>query len=216
MARDFSSGNNLGTANNGTSVSTTPLTMLAWVSIDNNNNVFRDIIILDNGTETAYHWLYTQNGLTVVAATDSGGVEVGATKGTLTAAAWGHAGGVWGSTASRIAYCNGAAGTANTTNKTPTGLDTVWIGRGVSSTTDAMDGKIANVGMWDIALNADEVAGFAAGQHPYSGRRYGLKSFWPLNGDASPEIDLIGGISLTLTGSPPKFDSKPLRGGFDQ
>jgi hypothetical protein len=61
--------------------------------------------------------------------------------------------------------------------------------------------NIAEVGVWDIAMTAAEVAVLTAGYSPLAVRPDRLRRYYPLVGQAT-EIDPVGGASLTTVGSP--------------
>lgn len=77
---------------------------------------------------------------------------------------WHHAAGVFASTSSRLAYFNGSTGTINTETRTPTGINRINIGARYNTTLGAyFVGSIAEVGVWNAALTADEIASLAKG-----------------------------------------------------
>ena len=62
-------------------------------------------------------------------------------------------------------------------------------------------GSICEVGYWDVALTDDEVLLLSRGFSPTFVRPANLIAYYPLLGRTSPEIDLVGGFNLTLTGT---------------
>ena len=62
------------------------------------------------------------------------------------------------------------------------------------------DGRVAEVGFWKRILTSDERALLAKGGSPLAlpGSRV---AYWPLIGRFSPEIDVVGGFDLTVTGA---------------
>src|SRR3990167_536919 len=62
------------------------------------------------------------------------------------------------------------------------------------------DGRVAEVGFWKRILTSDERALLAKGGSPLAlpGSRL---AYWPLIGRFSPEIDVVGGFDLTVTGA---------------
>jgi hypothetical protein len=73
------------------------------------------------------------------------------------------------------------------------------IGSGVGN----RDFDIAEYGIWDVALDADEITALANGFAPTFIRRSALKFYTPfIRGDSSSdEIDEVGGLSLTAFGT---------------
>lgn len=55
--------------------------------------------------------------------------------------------------------------------------------------------------VWDVALTAAEVASLSKGFAPSLIRPGSLVNYWPIIGRYSPEIDVMGGGGLTLTGT---------------
>jgi hypothetical protein len=77
-----------------------------------------------------------------------------------------------------------------------------------------MNGRIAEAGIWNVALSDREVAALASGVHPARMRPDALVAYWPLWGDDSPELDWhpSGGTRypMTLTGTPTKANHAPI------
>jgi hypothetical protein len=125
---------------------------------------------------------------------------------------WAHACGVFTSTTSRAVYINGGSAGTNVQSSTPTGLNQVEIGR-VDGTSPGsyMEGRIAEAGLWNVALDVNEIAALARGISPRSVRPGSLVGYWPIWGIHSPEIDLVpAGRTLTVTGTS-KADHAPVQ-----
>lgn len=75
-------------------------------------------------------------------------------------------------------------------------LDIAFLASGASN---AMSGDIAEIGIWNVALDAGERGALAKGVSPLLARRAGLFSYIPLIGKYSPEIDLITGLTGTVS-----------------
>lgn len=124
-----------------------------------------------------------------------------------TLGAWNHAAGVFTNNSSRSAFLNGANKVTETTTVTPNvaGL-TTYIGHNAYDA-NYLNGLLAEVGVWDVALSDDEVAALAKGFCPLLIRPQSLIAYWPLFGNQSPEPDRWKNrYDLTLTGSPAKAD----------
>lgn len=84
-----------------------------------------------------------------------------------TTGAWHTAFAEFTSQSSRTAYLDGVAGTAETSNIAPSGLEDTLIGVGATSTVGSyygpLNGCIAHAAIWDIALSSSEKAALAAG-----------------------------------------------------
>lgn len=116
---------------------------------------------------------------------------------------WTHIAGVYASSSSRVAWVNGVAKATNTTAVTITGIDRVLIGARVNASAVGlyMDGDLAEVAVWNVALTQAEIASLAAGFKPSRIRPQSLVFYAPLMGQASPEQNLEG-TPVTLTNTP--------------
>ncbi len=54
--------------------------------------------------------------------------------------------------------------------------------------------------IWNVALTDSEIATLAEGVSPLRVRRDALVYYCPIGGQ-SPEIDIIGGVNMTVTGT---------------
>ena len=62
-----------------------------------------------------------------------------------------------------------------------------------------MDGQLAEAAIWNAVLDASELAALTKGFSPPMIRPASLAAYWPLIGNASPEIELRGGAEATVT-----------------
>lgn len=155
------------------------------------------------------------NASSQVTATQSDTSNTNASANTTTQAnatnTWYHLGGGFTSNTSRTAYLNGAAGSANTTSITFTAPDTVRVGARVASSAvgNYADGRICQLGVWNVVLSADEWLALAAGASPLSIRPENLVAYIPLleDGDA---CDWVGGGVLTPTNAPTRADHQAI------
>ena len=112
--------------------------------------------------------------------------------GTYTQNVWQHCVGVWPSNSSRTSYLNGVESTTGslTINTSP-----LIIYVGVSGgNSDFYQGQIAEVGIWNAALTAAEIASLAKGMTCDKIRPQSLVSYAPLVRDL---IDQKGGLTIT-------------------
>ena len=115
---------------------------------------------------------------------------------------WTHSAMVEASSSSRTCYVNGTAATANTTNKTPTGIDTVVLGRLERATpTHYFGGDLAEFAIWNIALSGANISSLAAGANPQAIENANLVAYWTITGTTSPEVDVIAAYELAVTGT---------------
>ena len=102
---------------------------------------------------------------------------------------------VYTSNSNRLIYLNGTAGTANTTSFTPLNLNRCGIGCTARDTPASIfTGQIAEVGIWNVALTADEAASLARGMTCDKVRPQSLVFYAPLVRDL---IDYKGGLTIT-------------------
>jgi hypothetical protein len=119
-----------------------------------------------------------------------------------------------GSTAQKI-YVTTAGGSTTTASANPgtSGLfsttDGPRIGYDIEQgpvNSNFLNGSVADCGLWNVELTAQEVAGLATGARPSQIRTANVVGWWPLGGIQSPEPDLSGNAGNgTLTGTAPDF-----------
>ena len=165
MAYDFVAASTQNLITSSTPVTGTPLTLACWALKDLTSN--RGLVYLANSTDGANNYigiLTSDTDLVNINITSSTASSFSGGVGTAATGTWFHAAGVFTSSTSRRAYADGVAGSNVTTNVTPTGIDRIGIGARVRSTIDQYhDGLIAEVGIWNVALNAAEIASLADG-----------------------------------------------------
>jgi hypothetical protein len=129
------------------------------------------------------------------------GFQFAASTADWTVNAWHHIAGVWTATNSRAAFLNGGNKGTDIVDVTPVNLNVTSIGRvGDSTPVDYMDGRIAEVGIWDVALTDAEIAILAAGFSPLFIRPQNLVAYWPLIRDE--DQDRVGGYGFTAYNTP--------------
>ena len=110
---------------------------------------------------------------------------------------WDHVCNVYNSSTSRYAYINGVASSENTTDvgsqDTATGLQ---VGARITSSAagNYAGGDIAEVGIWNVALTADEIASLADGMTCDKVRPQSLVFYAPLVRELQ---DVKGGLTIT-------------------
>ena len=74
-----------------------------------------------------------------------------------------------------------------------------------------MNGRIAEVGFWSVSLSDAEVTALVRGVSPLMVRPGSLLGYWPVYGQASPEIDLSPSHApMTLEGTAPLANHAPV------
>ena len=179
-----------------------PFTMAAWANFDSvsaNNH----IISIAAGSDATYFGLRGLDTANIGALSfdGSGGIQAISTTST-SAATWHHTVGVYVSTTERSVFLDGGGKKTETTLDTPTTPTEVAIGVSADSTPIYfMSGSVAHAAIWNVELTDAEIATLATGVSPLLVRPASLVGYWPLHGNSSPEIDVIGGNGLTLTGT---------------
>lgn len=107
-----------------------------------------------------------------------------------------HGAGVFSGTSSRTAYLNGVAATADTTLTRVQTVSQMTIGSRFVNNANGLyfTGWIAEVGIWNVALTAAEIASLAAGFACSKVRPQSLVFYAPLVRDL---IDARGGLTIT-------------------
>lgn len=191
-------------------VTAAPLTMAAWAKTSILATAQNIIGLFKSTAATDLDQFIVRVGVgnNIIARTgDAASVNSSTSSGTITANTWFHAGGVFASATSRIAYLNGVAATADTTSRTPSGIDRTSIGNQDNTAQGkawgiAGIGDIAEAAVWNVALTAGEMAALAAGTNPRQIRPANLVGYWPLFGHYAPENNLADpSKTLTLVGT---------------
>ena len=192
MAYDFNGTNQF--LEVGSAVVNRPCTMAVWAYLDN-VILARDLVSVSSKTQLAVLRLNV-NG-TQYRIADQGNVNAVANGGIVSANVWNHYAGVFASGSSRTPYTNGVAGAENTTTVaaiTPTFTNIGAFYAGTATAIQLMDGLIAEVGIWNSALTAAEIASLAKGMTPDKIRPQNLVFYAPLVRNL---IDQKGGLALT-------------------
>jgi hypothetical protein len=178
----------------GSAVVNRPCTMAAWGYLDSTINP-KDIVSVSSKTTLSVLRLnVTAAQYRIV---DQGNVNAIANGGIVTANVWNHYGGVFSSGTSRTPYTNGVAGAENTTSVaaiTPTVTNIGAFYLGTSIPIQFFDGRLAEVGIWNVALTAAEMASLAKGITCDKIRPQSLVFYAPLVRDL---IDQKGGLTIT-------------------
>ena len=210
MARDFIRGSSQYLIRTSfTPLSAYPYSISLWFQSDD-TTVNQALFSLNSGADTEQIILRAQGasvGDPLIFRTTTGGVDADASTSTgFSGGVWNHAFALGTNSTSRTVYLNNAGSATSTASSAfPTGLSQANVG---SNPTPSlyMDGRLAEIGIWNVALDADELAALAAAVSPMKIRPASLVAYWPLIGRYSPEIELKGGADLTLTNSPGNGD----------
>ncbi|QDP48630.1 MAG: putative concanavalin A-like lectin/glucanases superfamily protein [Prokaryotic dsDNA virus sp.] len=176
------------------SITDYPITMACWVKPDSISDWDGLIAIGKSGVANHFIGLSLKTDATVRALSRAAGGAKDSGVGSYTAGNWHHAAGVWASDSSRIAYLDGTAGTEETTARQPSGINRLVIGEWAGNQGRPLDGFIAEVAIWNVALTASEIAILADGFTANQVRPHSLISYYPMVRDY---IDVMGNNLVT-------------------
>lgn len=210
MARDFVSASSQFLQNSAgtTPITGYPATIVAWVNTDSSTATQCIAGVFLAGTHHSMCLQLSSSGGTLRAfGTVRNGVAFQHSISTNVCATgtWSSVVGRFTSNTDRTVVLNGdiANQGSNTNDNTPAGFTVSEIGRYGATTASPMEGRIAEVAMYEGHSFTDaEVAAFHAGYSPACIRPENLAAYWPIIGRFSPEIDLYGGFDMTLNNTP--------------
>jgi hypothetical protein len=214
MARVFVAGSSQYLVNSNAVVGAFPMTMACWAYSNNITTNYMLMSLGDKDTDLDYMYIAMRGAIAgdpVRFALFN--QQVGAdyteyeTSNGFSATTWHHVAGVAPDFENAIAYLDGdPAGAYNFQTARPwPEIDSTALGVLIrSSITGYLDGRMAEAAIWSAALTAAELAILAEGYSPLMVRPQSLVAYWPLMGNLSPEIDIVGGYDMTLTNAPTK------------
>jgi hypothetical protein len=196
-------------------ISAYPYTISAWVNSDD-ANVNQSIFAVEEAGTTNQIILQLVNGSLAPRLWTKGTGGSFATAGAgFSPNTWNHVCGVAASSTSRTVYANAANPGTDTTAVTLGAMANTYIGRlnNGGSPTWYMSGMIAEVALWNVALNLDEIVALSKKFSPRLIRPSALVGYWRLFGIDSPEKDWTkSGSDFTVTNGPTKADHIPIIG----
>lgn len=181
-------------------VTATPFTMAAWfyalgvvdryclVGLTNEGEYDNWLLCAEGGSDQVFAYV---NGTSAGAGTST----------TYTANVWHHACGVYTSTTSRAAYLNGGGKGTDVTSAVPGfTMDRTCIGgnRALGGPYDALNGRLAEVGIWNAALTDAEAASLGKGVSPLLIRPASLIWYVPC---VVSTKEVVLGTALTTSGT---------------
>jgi hypothetical protein len=200
MAYDFDGTNDYIQAPLGTSYNV-PISIACWFNSDTTNAnktlVTLAIGLVGQTTSNGFHLRIT-SGAQVQATIANGAGSNSAAVGTYTLQNWHHGAAVFYTTGSRYAFCDAVrssqSSTVRTVNVNPSNL---LIGQGSGgdfNLPQPYNGRIAEVGVWNVGLTDAEIAILAKGIKPIYVRPESLLYYVPLVRDIN---DHVGGLEFT-------------------
>jgi hypothetical protein len=197
MAYDFTAANTSYLNSTSASVTAAPLTLSCFFNSKTTHT--GSLVVLANNSTNSTFWLYRNSDNRIYnyannAGTFGQGFITGVTNNN-----WSHAAGVFSSNTSRTAYLNGNAGSTNTANVTPAGINETLIGAArTPNVVFPFNGFLAEVGIWNAALTAAEIASLAKGMTCDKVRPQNLVFYAPIVRDLN---DQKGGLTITNNNS---------------
>jgi hypothetical protein len=197
MAYNFTAASSqyLSVASSPVSVAPFTLSLRAQAATTNQNAA---IVAVESGVTDRFAVSLISGALTIQTIASGGSEAINTSTGSaLSANVDYHLCGVWTSTTSRTPYLDGVAGSTNANSVSPpANISLIKIGARIASSTLGafFNGRVAEVGIWNVALTAAEVASLADGMTCDKVRPQSLVFYAPLVRDL---IDYKGGLAIT-------------------
>lgn len=206
MARDLDRASSEDLDNASAVITGAPFTLACWVNSDNDADNQNVICITDTASNSHYIGISCEGSVGGDPLrgfiSDAGGSENADTTSGFSTGTWHHACFVGAAADDRSMFIDGGSKGTNAVSRTPAGIDKSVIGswEGSAGKFDYMDGRVAEVGVWNAALSDAEVAVLAAGFSPLFVKPENLVAYWPLIRDT--DDDVVGGYNLTANNTP--------------
>ena len=198
MAASFSSASSQYLTTASTPVSSAPFTISVIGSIASAAVAVRSLCVIESGNSNILYQLFVDGGqrLAFYAEGASGNGTCLITTPLISTGFYFHACAVVNSASNRVLYLNGTTTSTSTTNIGATAVNRINIGSRYygGSLGGYQNGQIAEVGIWNAALTAAEIASLASGMTPDKIRPQNLVFYAPLVRDL---IDQKGGLTIT-------------------
>ena len=196
-------------------VTAPPFSVSGWIKANDITTVHHMFFLIDAADGNHYFAIRLAGNIggdpVQIQARDGGGPATGGTGSGYSAATWHNVIGIFATTTSRTIYIDGGNSDENTESITPSSIAKIHIGAGKAAA-EKLDGKVAEVGIWDVALSGASIAALAAGAYPDDIESGDLVAYYPLLSDSN---DNAGSYHLTDVGSPAYdgADLPPMAGG---
>jgi len=204
MARNFDGTNDFLDAGNPSALNLTgnEVTLSAWIRLESTSAEGKILAKWADAGDRFQYLLSTDSGDKCLFATFTPNTKIALGTTNLVTGAWNHIAGVYDGSELRV-YCDGVeeGTTSSTANFSSTNAPVrIGAGSGGSGTENPFDGDIGHAAIWDKPLTAGEIQSLANGISPLNIRSGSILFYAPLNGQ-SPELDVVGGLSLTVNGA---------------
>jgi hypothetical protein len=213
MAREFDRSTSNYLEASGAPVSGTPLSITAWFNVDIQDAPEQEIVALHNSAGgNALYGLGLSTGTSVQGETNGAAVNLTNGVGIVSLDTWHHAAGVWRSNTSRTFWLDTISVDDDTNTGAEGTVDVVNIGViQTPSLAQPFDGEIADVAIWNAALEDDEILALASGATPLMIRPGSLVAYWPLY-TSGTDPDWVGDNPMVETGTVAKTSARgPVR-----
>jgi len=213
MARNFEESNNdYLDAGNPSALNLTgdEVTLSVWIRLESTTVEGKIIAKWADAGSAFQYLLSTDSGDKCQFAIFNGGTVIALGTTTLVVGVWYHLAGTYDGSNAKV-YCNGIEeDSTSTSGNMPSTTAPVRIGAGSggAGTENPFDGDIGHCTIWDAPLSAGEIKSLSVGINPLKIRSSSRLFYAPLNGQ-SPELDVIGGLNLTVNG-PTKSEEPPI------
>lgn len=187
-----------------------PLSMCCWFNTDNDTGNQSGFSLSRSATSTERFRTNIAGGVAGdpirIETTNAGTTSQADSSTGYTATTWHHLCGVFAAADSRSAYIDGGSKVTDTNTRTPVNIDQQNLGvtwTGATGVRGAFyDGRLAECGIWSVALGDAEVASLAKGFAPPCVRRGSLVSYYPMVNETTVLSDPIGDSNpLTISGT---------------
>ncbi len=195
MAYEFNGSNQYANTAS-TPVTAAPLTLACWF-FANNTTADHTLVSVNGSSSSTYFQLQAAGSVAgdPVRAVTFSSLAIAASTSGFSASTWSHAAGVFESSTSRTVYLNGGSSATNTAISTPASIVRISIGViSWNTPVNYANGRVAEVGIWNAALTAAEIASLADGMTCDKVRPQSLVFYAPLVRDL---IDYKGGLVIT-------------------
>jgi len=178
-------------------VSAAPLTIAAWAWIDNTTGN-KALACLNQTSGTNRFALYFAGSTLSFFVNDATGFSQPQAGSAVSANTWNHCVGVESSATSRAVWLNGTQSTVGqglTTSRSPQGINAINLGtdRVNNANGSFLSGRLCEVGVWNVALGADEIGALSKGVSCDQIRPQSLVFYAPLIRELH---DLAGGRAI--------------------
>jgi hypothetical protein len=129
----------------------------------------------------------------------TGSVEAALSGGSLVVGTQSAIMGVWTSSSSRAVFLDGVKAT-NSNAVTVSGMDQFNVGRFNSGAAAAVDGELADMAIWNVALSDDDAAAYAKGFSALRIKPQSLIEYWSFVGAGNSEFGVKGNVLTHAAG----------------